>query len=168
MQSFKLLILLLCQLWASGAYGENDDMSLGAESVFDVTDEGASTDDSVFSNIDAIEQNSQVRVEGKGYYSSANLVAINKITAKSKQITVKMGQSAHFDNAELKLHRCFKDGSSDATSNQMLITVVENKFDEDPRQIFHGWLISSAPALSTLEHPVYEVVASECTGNKVE
>ncbi|MBP7190407.1 MAG: DUF2155 domain-containing protein, partial [Rickettsiaceae bacterium] len=36
------------------------------------------------------------------------------------------------------------------------------------KNIFHGWIISSQAALSSLEHPVYEFFAVECMGKRVQ
>ncbi len=157
------LLLLTINLWATCSYAEPEE-----ESVFDVTDaETVDVEDSVFGKIDGATDTKVVtESDVSGYYNSAKLYAINKITAKSRQITVQIGKSAYFDNAEIILHRCWKAPGRPMPINQALVTVTENKFDEDPKQIFQGWLISSQPALSTLEHPVYEVMAAECIGDK--
>jgi hypothetical protein len=165
---FLLLITVTYYLWAPYSYAEPEAEAQQDESVFDLAegDEvGVSSSDSVFSKIDshALKQN-ESGLEGSGYYTSARVNAINKITAKSRQITIQLGKPAYFDNAEITLHKCWKSPGRPTPINQILVTVTENKFDEDPKQIFQGWLISSQPALSTLEHPVYEVIAAECVG----
>lgn len=137
-------------------------------SVFDVVENSdESRDDSVFGKIEAPEGD-PLDAGAHGYYTSAKIVAINKITAKSRQITVELGKSSFFDNIELKLYKCWKSSDPYIKNSQILISVLENKFDEDPRLIFEGWLISSEPALSTFEHPVYEVLAMDCAGSKVK
>ena len=37
---------------------------------------------------------------------------------------------------------------------------TENK--EEEKRIFFGWLIASSPSISSLEHPVYDIVALSC------
>lgn len=136
-------------------------------SVFDVVENSdESRDESVFGKIEKAAIPADV--QGHGYYTSAHIVAINKITAKSRQVTVELGKSSFFDNIELKLYKCWKSSDPYIQNSQILITVSENKFDEDAKLIFEGWLISSEPALSTFEHPVYEVLAMDCAGNKVK
>jgi len=138
------------------------------ESVFNIADESdePAGDDSIFSKIDT-SLPEPIQDGSAGYYSSAKLVIINKITAKSRQVTLDSGKAAFFDNMELKLHKCWKSSDVYVKNNQILVTMLENKFDEDPKLVFQGWLISGEPALSTFEHPVYEVLASECVGSKV-
>ena len=44
----------------------------------------------------------------------------------------------------------------------MLLTIFDNKIDDDNLSVFHGWIVSSNPSISTFEHPVYEVIAVDC------
>lgn len=137
-------------------------------SVFDVAENAdESRGDSAFDKIETTASD-PLETDAHGYYTSAKIVAINKITAKSRQITIELGKSSFFDNVELKLYKCWKSSDAYIKNNQILISVLENKFDEDPKLVFEGWLISSEPALSTFEHPVYEVLAMDCAGSKVK
>ena len=137
-------------------------------SVFDLAEgPGKASEDSVFDKINTA-PGEAIDLGAHGYYTTAKLVTINKITAKSRELTIEIGKSAYFDNIELKLHKCWKSSDPYIKNNQILVTVLENKFDEDQKLVFEGWLISSEPALSTFEHPVYEVMATDCLGNKIK
>jgi len=159
----SITVLLYC---TNNALAED----VAEESVFDVTeslDTEASDDVSAFSKLGTDKVVNTATAEQPGYYDAARLIVLNKITANAKKITIPIGQVAYFNNAEIKLEKCWKSPDKNAPSSQMLITITENKFDDDAKLIFHGWLISSQAALSTFEHPVYEVLAVECVGNKV-
>lgn len=137
-------------------------------SVFDVTeDSGAEADDSLFSNMKGNSKiNTNIALES-GYYDTARMIVLNKITANAKKITIAVGKSAFFNNAEIKLQKCWKSPDKYVPTSQMLIDVTENKFDDDSKSVFHGWIISSQAALSSIEHPVYQILAVDCMGNKV-
>lgn len=149
-----LALIILCQLSASA---EN--------SVFDLAEDPDSEEASVF---DAAEVAAPSKVAViSGYYDSAKIIALNKITANSQEIILKIGKVSYFHNAEIKLNKCWKSPDQYMPNNQVLLSVTESKADEDQKSIFHGWLISSQPALATLEHPVYEIMAVECRGNQL-
>lgn len=99
------------------------------------------------------------------YHKFAKIVAINKITARSKQLSIKIGQSAYFGNIEILAEKCWNNGDVYSPSSKILVKVLENKIDEDPKHIFHGWLISSNIPVSGLQDPSYELIAIDCYDN---
>jgi hypothetical protein len=141
-----------------------------ADSVFDVTEapnSDDSLDDSAFNKIDANDLSVLPSAISEGYYSGAKIIALNKITANSETMVIQVNTTAYFNNAKIELHKCWKSGNQISPSSQMLITILEHKFDDDQKSIFSGWIISGDPALSTFEHPVYEILAVECVGHKL-
>ena len=155
MTLLKKVLLIIFTLCAFSSYAE--------ESIFDIAEDPDSEIDSAFS---AVENSAPEKVATtSGFYDSAKIIALNKITANSEEIILKIGKTSYFHNAEIKLNKCWKSPDQYMPNNQILLDVVENKADEDAKSIFHGWLISSQPALATLEHPVYEIMAVECRGN---
>lgn len=93
---------------------------------------------------------------------TAQIIALNKITAKSQEIKLNKGESKYFGNIEIKVHKCIKNPDPYEPDNKILLTITEYKIDEDPAIIFQGWLFSSNLSISTLEHPVYEIFAKNC------
>lgn len=94
--------------------------------------------------------------------NQAKLIALNKITAKSKELTLKIGQPQYFGNIEITVHKCLKKLDLYAPDNNILLTVVEKNVDEEATTVFQGWMLSSSIAVSTFEHPVYEILAKDC------
>ena len=60
------------------------------------------------------------------------------------------------------VHKCVKSTDPFNANNLMLLTIFDNKIDDENLSVFHGWIVSSNPSISTLEHPVYEVIAVDC------
>lgn len=95
-------------------------------------------------------------------FDSAKVIAVNKITAQSREIILKMGEPKYFGNIEIKAHKCYKDLNPYNPDSKILLTVVEEKVDEEPAVLFQGWMMSSNISISTFEHPVYEIFAKSC------
>jgi hypothetical protein len=92
----------------------------------------------------------------------AELIVLNKITAKSVKKAFSLGEIKFFGNLSIEVHKCVKSTDPFNANNLMLLTIFDNKIDDDNLSVFHGWIVSSNPSISTLEHPVYEVISVDC------
>jgi hypothetical protein len=90
------------------------------------------------------------------------IIALNKVTAKSKELSLKLNEPQYFGNIQIELHKCLKNPDPYNEDNYMLLTITEHKIDDDLIVIFQGWLISSSLSISTFEHPIYEIFAKNC------
>ena len=149
-------------------YAENEDtqaqeepFSTGEEVELNQSNNESSISDNLNSNFtnDAGANNKQVQFKN---CNVAKVIALNKITAKSKEISLKIGESQYFGNIEIKIHKCLKSLDQYFPNNNILLTVTEQKIDDDQMVLFQGWLMSSSISVSTFEHPVYEIFAKDC------
>ena len=92
----------------------------------------------------------------------AELVMLNKVTSNSKNIIITKGKNIFFGNVEICLMKCIKSLDPYNPIDKMLVKLYEHKADSDPEQIFYNWLFSSNLSISTMTHPVYEVIAIKC------
>ncbi|WP_375319513.1 DUF2155 domain-containing protein [Candidatus Tisiphia endosymbiont of Oplodontha viridula] len=140
-------------------YGQAEDTVQNIE-FFDTTDEDSNKleiKDNNLSSIPNNAENSELKT-----CTLAKIIALNKITATSKEMLLKPNEPQYFGNIQIKLHKCIKNLDPYNGDNYMLLTIIEHKIDEDPMLIFQGWLISSSISVSTFEHPIYEIFAKDC------
>jgi hypothetical protein len=100
--------------------------------------------------------------------SIAKVIALNKVTAKSQEFIFDISEEVYFGNIKIKVHKCFKSLNPYSPDNQMLLTIIENKIDEDQLLLFQGWMSSSRISLSTFESPIYEVFPKECLESDIK
>jgi hypothetical protein len=98
----------------------------------------------------------------QGAYSIAVLQGLNKVTARISRLETPVGTAIYFGNLEIIVKRCWKSPPSERPENAALLEIIDRKPGETPEVVFNGWLFSSSPSLSGLEHPVYDVVVLEC------
>jgi hypothetical protein len=98
----------------------------------------------------------------KNYMDTAILQGLNKITARTSLLTLPIGKTIRFGNLEVVAKRCWKSSPEDTPDNKALLDIWEQKPGEERKQLFNGWMFASSPALSALEHPVYDVTVIEC------
>lgn len=95
-------------------------------------------------------------------YNTAVLQGLNKVTGKISKLDGLTGTVMRFGNLEIIAHRCWKSNPEDTPENAALLEISELKPGEAPTRIFLGWMFSSSPGLSGLEHPVYDITLLSC------
>ena len=91
--------------------------------------------------------------------AAAQLVVLDKIDALSKDLTVKVGQSASYGALNIKVQSCLvrpPDQPADATA----FLVISDSHKDEPG--FSGWTLANEPWLSMLQNPVYDVWVMGC------
>lgn len=167
-ESVQLILFMILTF----GYVNAEELPVEVEQGFDLTDELDLEDNgSVFSNVKGInysektiEENSRKK---EGLYDAGYAMILNKITANSEKRKLSIGEVTYFNNAAITLEKCHQSIENGVNITKMLIQLVEDKVDEDPKLIFRGWLISDQPALHTIEHPIYDIFPLTCTGEKV-
>lgn len=97
--------------------------------------------------------------EGWVQRGTAELVALDKIRAQPTPLQVKVGQSVRFHSLTITVRSCAvrpPDQAPDATA------FVEITDTAPGAPGLRGWMIASAPWLSMLQHPIYDVRVVGC------
>lgn len=91
---------------------------------------------------------------------TATLQALDKVNAIEKTLVVKVGDTGHFNSLDIAVRGCYvrpPDVPADATA----FLVIRDERTDAPS--FTGWMIRSAPYMSMMAHPIYDVRISGCT-----
>lgn len=91
---------------------------------------------------------------------TATLQALDKVNARSNVLAVKVGGTGHFGSLDIAVRGCFvrtPDKPADATA----FLVIRDQRADSPS--FTGWVVRSAPYMSMLAHPIYDVRITGCT-----
>ena len=87
------------------------------------------------------------------------LRGLDKTIGRSKTFTARVGEPVQFGELTIVVDKCLKRPIDEAPENTAFLTVEES---ETGTEVFQGWMFSSNPALSAMEHPVYDVWVLEC------
>jgi hypothetical protein len=90
------------------------------------------------------------------------LQGLDKITARVSTIKVPVGKTVTFGALQITARACDKHPPEEAPEAAAFLEVVEVEPDEKPVLRFSGWMFASSPALSALEHPVYDLIVLDC------
>lgn len=100
--------------------------------------------------------------KAKKEYDAIMLQGLNKVTGHISKLESLVGTVMRFGNLEIIARRCWKSSPEDQPENAALLEISELKPGEPPKRIFLGWMFSSSPGLSGLEHPVYDITVLDC------
>ncbi len=111
----------------------------------------------------------------------ATLRALDKITGRSTDIVVKVGQPVVYGSLKVELKACFQTPPEEAPESAAFLKIASTQpvavdtmeaaveagtvstVSEDNPVLFSGWMYASSPGLSALEHPVYDIWVIRCT-----
>ena len=100
--------------------------------------------------------------------NAAVMQGLDKVTARVTTIEVPLGGTAYFGALKIKLYHCDKAPPEETPESAAFIEVIEEKRGEEPVNIFNGWMFASSPALSSIEHPVYDVWVLDCVNRDLK
>jgi hypothetical protein len=92
----------------------------------------------------------------------AVLQGLDKITARVSRFDAAIDQTVRFGTLSILVRDCEKSAPEERPENAAFLQIYENRPGERPVRLFSGWMFSSSPALSALEHPVYDVNLLAC------
>ena len=98
---------------------------------------------------------------------TAELQLLDKITARISTKSVPVGGGTEFGTLELRVHHCAYRPPEEPPENVAFMMIFDNGYAEKkPKEaqkaLFSGWMFASSPAISGLEHPVYDVTLLSC------
>jgi len=103
--------------------------------------------------------------------------ALDKVTATTKDYNVAVGDTLRYGSLEITIRHCEKKPPEETPETFVFMQVLEpgkaikadeepvvdeNGMEIDPTKLFSGWMFASSPALSSLEHPVYDIWVLDC------
>ncbi|MCC3860097.1 DUF2155 domain-containing protein [Pseudemcibacter aquimaris] len=90
------------------------------------------------------------------------LGALNKITAKLETIEVVQDQTVKFGTMEITMRTCSSNPPEETPESVAFLEIVDLGHSGEANEVFKGWMFASSPAVSSLEHAVYDVWVTDC------
>lgn len=101
-------------------------------------------------------------IKGDAEYDTVLLQGLNKVTARTQLITVPIGKTVSFGTLEVAAQKCWKAAPEEQPENAAYLSISEAEQGEKAHSVFSGWMFSSSPGLSSLEHPFYDITVVGC------
>lgn len=98
-------------------------------------------------------------------YTQVVLRGLDKITGRLSTMTVNVGEKTTFGALDVYARVCYAHPPEETPENAAFLEIVENK-EDGQLKLFSGWMFSSSPALSAMDHAVYDVWVMKCQGEQ--
>ncbi|WP_245622931.1 DUF2155 domain-containing protein [Kiloniella litopenaei] len=95
-------------------------------------------------------------------YEVAVLQGLNKITARVSELYVPVNQAVRFGSLEITARECRKNRPEDMPESASFLEIDDHKENIETTRMFTGWMFASSPAVSAMEHPVYDIWVVNC------
>jgi hypothetical protein len=93
----------------------------------------------------------------------AALQTLEKITGRVRAVEVVVGQPTRVGTLEINARTCRKRPQEETPESAAFLEINERPAGEGgATRLFTGWMFASSPAVSALEHPVYDVWLVDC------
>ena len=92
-----------------------------------------------------------------------SIIGLDKITAKTTEMNIKLGETKKFGLLQIKAIKCGKINSINEPGEAAYIQVKDLSDNSDEKVfVFNGWTFSSSPSLKPIDHPVYDIWLTGC------
>lgn len=99
-------------------------------------------------------------------YPMVQIQALDKSTARTTTLKVKVGDTIQYGSLFIKVQACRKSEPLEKPESASFIQVWEVPLHSDKSEwVFSGWMFASSPALSAMDHAVYDVWVLDCLQN---
>jgi hypothetical protein len=119
------------------------------------------------------------KVDPTRFNNIAVVQVLNKTTAKTSILELKIGEKTHFGTIFITALRCWQAPLDQKPESKILLEVFEEKnanndlnfevknekkenTEKKEVRIFYGWIFASSPSISGLESPIYDLTAIGC------
>ena len=95
----------------------------------------------------------------------ANFKLLDKISNKITQKTIAVNESDLMGTLNIEVYSCFTEPPGEIPEDYVLVSIMDSFQDVD-ESIYTGWMISSSPDVTPLEHPIYNLWLLGCSSDK--
>jgi hypothetical protein len=96
----------------------------------------------------------------------AILQGLDKVTARVSPVRAPLNQPTQFGTLEVVARACRETPPTEPPESAAFLEIRElppaSDVERAPVDLFSGWMFASSPAVSALEHPVYDVWVVDC------
>tara|TARA_B100000767_G_C19455750_1_gene405970 strand:+ start:111 stop:632 length:522 start_codon:yes stop_codon:yes gene_type:complete len=117
--------------------------------------------------LNTVDQDYQLKKKLKKNNDTSNVIVnmrgLDKITAKTSEINIKIGETKKFGLLEIKAITC---GKVDSLNNSGETAYIQIKDISDSKNekvfVFNGWTFSSNPSFRPIDHAIYDLWLVGC------
>ncbi len=91
-----------------------------------------------------------------------NLRGLDKVTTRLRELQVPLGTTVRFGTLQVTASECLVNTPEVPPDAVAFLTILDQKPGQTAQKLFSGWMFAASPALSALDHSVYDVWVVAC------
>lgn len=99
-------------------------------------------------------------------YPVVKLRSLDKITARSETFEARVGSTVQFGPLFIKVQACRQSDPIEEPESAAFLQIWEIDEKDEAQWIFSGWMFASSPALSPMDHGIYDVWVLDCLSDQ--
>ena len=100
--------------------------------------------------------------DAKGVRRMVILRGLDKTTGRAIDVAAPAGVPVRFGTLTITARYCYTVPPEEPPETNAFLQIDDGRPGETPKRVFSGWMFASTPALSALEHAVYDVWVINC------
>ena len=113
--------------------------------------------------IERVQLKEKIKTQPSSNFGSIKLMGLDKITAKTSEIKIKIGETKTFGLLEIKALKCGTSQNKNMKDQVAYIQVKDISENQNEKVfIFNGWTFSSDPSIAPFDHAVYDLQLVNC------
>ena len=97
--------------------------------------------------------------------TSAKFKLLDKTTNKVTQKTINVNSIIDWESLNIQIYACYSTSPEEIPEDYVLLE-VKDTLSTKKEYIYRGWMISSSPDVTSLEHPIYDLWLIDCMADK--
>lgn len=93
----------------------------------------------------------------------AHFSILDKIIGEITALEIPINKSLRFGSLDITVHTCQTRPLKELPQTTSFLEIFDTSFNDLRTQVFRGWMFAQSPALSALDHPVYDVWLIACS-----
>jgi len=92
----------------------------------------------------------------------AVLRGLDKVSARISTFDAPVGEEVRFGSLRILVQTCNKRPPEETPETTAFLEITDMRPGQPANRVYTGWMFASSPALSALEHGVYDVWVIDC------
>ena len=89
---------------------------------------------------------------------------LDKISNKLTDKTISVNNSDEIETLSVEVYACFTEPPTEISEDYVLVDIIDT-FQGGNKNFYRGWMISSSPEVTPLEHPIYDLWLLGCVND---
>jgi len=91
---------------------------------------------------------------------------LDKVTGRVSTLEAWVGDTVSIGTLSIEVQTCMTRPPEETPESAAFLKIWDRRASQAPTEVFSGWMFASSPALSAMDHAVYDVWVLDCENRR--